>query len=102
MSFYQKDQVFDIETNMDSNNSILIKFSPLMETLYSCPGAILKREGNGIYLNLVRCGIKSKCDVDITATLNSDEPGSYIISVPETDKLIYFVFGEELQQIWPR
>lgn len=96
---YSVEDVSVLEYTMEGQELTLTYQTPL-ESLYFSPGVKVKRESEGVVLNVVRCGIKEKCEVDSAAKFND---GRYTanVSVPEGTLVnqVFIASGSEKRAI---
>ncbi len=102
MNTYQKDQINDISIAETADGSLKLTIMPILETLYACPGILLKEENDAVMVEFVRCHINSNCRVDVKATTNPDSPGSYNIILSNTEKPIKIKYLSGVIQVWPK
>jgi len=63
---YEASDISNISYNIDEKKLVLT-YSPLLETLYYSPGIDLLVSENALIVKVIRCKIKSLCEVDIKA-----------------------------------
>ncbi len=102
MNTYQKNQINDISIAETADGSLKLTIIPIMETLYACPGILLKEENDAVMVEFVRCHINSDCRVDVKATAHPDSPGSYNIILSNTEKPINIKYPSGVIQVWPK
>ncbi len=102
MNTYQKDQINDISIAETADGSLKLTIMPKSETLYTCPGILLKEENDAVMVEFVRCHINSNCRVDVKATANPDRPGSYNIILSNTEKSVKIKYRSGAIQVRPK
>ncbi|WP_133512240.1 hypothetical protein [Candidatus Thiosymbion oneisti] len=101
MKTYQENQIQELYIKETADGTLILTVMPMLETLYSCPGAILKEEDDAMLVELVRCRINTKCPVDVVATPDPANPGNYNIALPNTDRAVKIDYHSGAIQIWP-
>lgn len=69
-----------------------IRYRPILESMYYCPGIRVRPEHGRQRVSFVRCGIREKCAVDVTST--KVEPGAWKVVVPSAPESIELVFSD--------
>jgi hypothetical protein len=99
---YQGDNLEIHSVEVKDDGSIQIAFSPLVETMWYCPGADAKATEKGVELKFVRAGFKKKPKVDYPAKNGSiDGKAVKLITLPKETKAILLREGKELRKIYP-
>lgn len=97
---YSIDQITDVLVEEPLSGKRLIRYRPLLESAYYSPGASVVFSNNEIRVGVVRCRIKSTCEVTVKAS--KDENG---LSTIEIDHLnvgkIYLIDDQNSEQIYP-
>jgi len=101
MKTYQEDQIQAVYIKEMADGRSILTVMPMLETLYFCPGVIIREEDDAMLVGLVRCRINTKCPVDIVATPDSASPGNYNIALPSTDKPVKIDYHSGATQVWP-
>ncbi|MCB2263396.1 MAG: hypothetical protein LGR52_10765, partial [Candidatus Thiosymbion ectosymbiont of Robbea hypermnestra] len=70
MDIYQEDEIDGYSIEEMGDGTLVLTVSPMAETLFWCPGAILEEKEDMMLIGLVRCHIDSECPVDVAATLH--------------------------------
>lgn len=102
MDTYQKDQINEISIAETADGSLKLTVMPILETLYACPGILLKEENDAVMVEFVRCRINANCRVDVKATTDPDSPGSYNIILSNAEKPIKINYHSGAIQVWPK
>ena len=101
MDTYQEDQINELSVTKTDDGSLLVTVIPMLETLYACPGVLIKEENDAIMIEFVRCNINTTCHVDAEAAADSNNPGSYKITLPDKGKPIKINYSTGAVKIWP-
>lgn len=98
---YQEDEIDGYSIEEMDGGTLMLAVSPIAETLFWCPGAILEEREGAMLVGLVRCHIDSECPVDVAAILHPTRHLVYKIVLPKTHKLIKLDYRSGAVQIWP-
>ncbi len=101
MSIYQKDQINEVSIVKTVDGSLRLTVIPMLETLYTCPGIMLKEGNDAVIVEIVRCRINANCPVDVKASIDPANPGSYNIILSSINKPIKINYDSGAIQIWP-
>lgn len=102
MDTYQKDQINEISIVETVDGSLKLTVTPILETLYACPGILIKHEKDAVMVEFVRCRINDNCRVDVKANTDPDSPGSYNIILSNDEKPIKINYHSDAIQVWPK
>jgi hypothetical protein len=102
MNVYQENQINELSIVKASSESLHVTVTPILESVYACPGITLDENDNEIKISFIRCHIDKSCQVDLKADLDPGNPGSYIINLPDKGKPIVVVYSSSQKQIWPK
>lgn len=101
MDIYQKDEINGYSIQEMDDGTLMLTVSPVAETLFWCPGAVVEEKEDAMLVGLVRCHINLECPVDVTAALHPTRPLVYNIALPRTDKPIKLDYRSGAIQVWP-
>jgi len=102
METYHADQINELSVQQTADGTLVLTVVPMLETLYSCPGALVRETDEAVLVGLVRCRIETQCPVDVAAQPDTDNPGSYKITLPDTGKPIKLDDPSGPVKLWPR
>lgn len=100
MKQYEKSNVEILSVDGSFTGKTEIKYRPILESMYYCPGASLRHEGNREKVTLVRCKINEKCPVDVIA--EKLVQGEFKLVILSSSDLIDLVFSDGEIQLSPR
>jgi len=98
--FYGAGQLQIKKVTQQKDGNVEITFSPLIETLYHCPGANAKMTDKGIELTFVRASYKRKPKVDYPAKSVPNKPLKIIV-VPAKNKPLFLKDRSKVIPILP-
>lgn len=101
MDTYQQNQIDGLSVRKSTDGSLVMTVTPMLETLYAFSGAVVKEKSDAVLIELVRCRINTKCPVDVDATPDPANPGSYNMVLPKSDKPIKIDYRSGVVQVWP-
>jgi uncharacterized protein involved in tolerance to divalent cations len=99
MEYYQEDQIFELNSKGGENGKISINVRPELETLYFLSGAVVEEKNDHCVIKLVKCRLRTTCDVDYKAEPVEDDAGLYVLEIEKTNKDYVFDLGKELRPI---
>ena len=100
MELYTSNQITLIGIKAINAENVEIKYVPMLETLYFCPGAKITENEDAILINFMRCPIKETCKVTHVARL--DAIGNYAIVIKHKGKPLFINFEMGKQKIYPK
>lgn len=100
MNHYEAEQISGLTVEPLDENRAVVRFSPLLETLYYCPGVTLAESDGTLLLTFVRCGIDQQCEVDIAAETTPGEPQE--VTVTHNGRAIAMHSGETSVPLFPK
>lgn len=101
MKYYGQQEIESIETSVSDDGSINIDIRPILETQYHLEGAKIRVSDGRILLSLVRCPVRSKCEVDISAIVTPGASNPYRIKLEKSDNPIDIEFlGAEVMNLY--
>lgn len=92
MNYYGQQEIESIETSISDDGFINIDIRPILETLYHLAGAKIRESDGRILLSLVRCSVRSKCEVDIPAIVTPGASNPYRIKLKKAENPIDIEF----------
>ena len=102
MDTYQKDQINEVSIVEIAGGSLKLTVMPMLETLYTCPGIMLKEKNDAVMIEFIRCRINTSCPVDVKADADPNNPGNYNIILTNTEKPIKINYHSGAMQVWPK
>ncbi|OGS19594.1 MAG: hypothetical protein A2219_07335 [Elusimicrobia bacterium RIFOXYA2_FULL_50_26] len=100
MKQYEKSNVEILSVYGTVTGTTEITYQPMLDSMYYCPGANVRHEGERQKVSLVRCKINNKCPVDVIAEKLAQDQWKLVIS-SAPDK-IDLVFSDGEIQLLPR
>lgn len=92
------------ELKLDEGKGALeFTFTVLTESIYHCPGVVVKETEKGMELTFIRSSLKGKPKVDYPAKTLEGEAGLVkVVTVPKPKGAVFVRRGKELVKIYPR
>jgi hypothetical protein len=94
MKQYEKSnvEILSVEEPLDGKTEIV--YRPILDSMYYCPGAHIRHEGERQKVSFIRCQISEKCPADVIAEKLAQNQWKLVVS-SEADKIdLVFSDGE--------
>jgi len=83
-------EILSIQSSLTGKTELI--YQPILDSMYYCPGATIRREGDRQKVSFVRCEIKEKCTVDLKAEMIAQ--GQWKIVILDSPDKIDLVFSD--------
>lgn len=84
------------------DGTLQITFTPLIETMYFCPGANVKKSAEGLEISFVRAAMNQRPKVDFPGKPIAKTSNSMRIDVPAQGETLFLRNGDRLVKLFPR
>jgi len=96
---YNSDKITIVSVEQNANK-VKVSYRTIMETLYFCPGVLVKETAKNISVVFVRCGIKDECPVTLKAQQGED--GIDIVEIENKVLPIFLVYEGGKEKLFPK